>query len=471
MIKLDDIRFQFGLFELTDEDMGGHTLALGSTGSGKSLILRILMQSVLPLIGQGHGYRALVYDAKQDALPIVSKYCEPDVIRTMNPLDERGYSWDLARDCDASVAAMQLSHTLIPKVPSSTPFFEGAARHIGWGVMSSFTLSELDWSFADLLRSFRNLDVCKRILLRHPETSHIVDYYFSGREKLLADIQATLGQTLKEYEAIAASWEEPHRRGKRVSLLRSMSSEQLIILGNVEDCRESIDKINRCIFKTWTDLILSQEDRTSKRFWTFVDELSEAGPLPSIVPLLKKCRSKGGRVVIAAQSIPGLQDSNLYGEHVTKDMLSCVSNRFVGRLECAYTAEYQSMYVGDQEIEQISTSTSSTAQGKTETTSRNRVVQRTVLPSEFMSVPPCGMEHGLVGQFKVRSLPACWDTIDPVTLFNRLLLPYAEGVPHLIPRSIKSQYLLPWTLEQLKSYAPEIIEAKTPIDVIADFNP
>ena len=73
MINLDDLRFQFGLFELTDEDMGGHTLALGSTGSGKSLILRILMQSVLQVVGQGLGYRALVYDAKQDAIPIISK--------------------------------------------------------------------------------------------------------------------------------------------------------------------------------------------------------------------------------------------------------------------------------------------------------------------------------------------------------------------------------------------------------------
>src|SRR5688572_13125469 len=68
-------------------DWGGVTLpasegpnhwgCLGATGSGKTLTLRLLMQSVLPAIGttgtigSGCDTRAMVYDAKQDALPLL----------------------------------------------------------------------------------------------------------------------------------------------------------------------------------------------------------------------------------------------------------------------------------------------------------------------------------------------------------------------------------------------------------------
>ncbi len=69
--------FQWGPFQFTDEDAEAHFLALGTTGSGKTLILRLLQQSVLSYVGQGLGYRGLCYDAKQDMYPILSAYCDP----------------------------------------------------------------------------------------------------------------------------------------------------------------------------------------------------------------------------------------------------------------------------------------------------------------------------------------------------------------------------------------------------------
>ena len=46
-----------------------HFCVVGTTGSGKTITLQLLMQSVLPSLGEsGADRRALIYDAKQDIL-------------------------------------------------------------------------------------------------------------------------------------------------------------------------------------------------------------------------------------------------------------------------------------------------------------------------------------------------------------------------------------------------------------------
>ena len=113
----------WGGMELDDAESTGHYAAVGSPGSGKSVILRLLMQSVLPNVGSGHDTRALVYDAKQDVLSILHAYCEPSLIKTLHPFDKRGVAWDLHRDIREPRVAVEIAFTLIPPQHESQPFF------------------------------------------------------------------------------------------------------------------------------------------------------------------------------------------------------------------------------------------------------------------------------------------------------------------------------------------------------------
>lgn len=76
-----------------------HFLAVGTTGSGKTTILRLLMQGAIPNVGNGD-CRALVYDAKQDMVAILSGMVPMDRIVIMNPFDSRCARWDMAVDLD-----------------------------------------------------------------------------------------------------------------------------------------------------------------------------------------------------------------------------------------------------------------------------------------------------------------------------------------------------------------------------------
>lgn len=447
--------FQWGPFQFTDEDAEAHFLALGTTGSGKTLILRLLQQSVLSYVGQGHGYRGLCYDAKQDMYPILSAYCEPDRIKLLNPFDARGVAWDIAKDVTRSSVAMEIAFTLIPEVSDNSPFFRNAARHSAWGIMCSYMLSGHDWSFADLLRGLRDEEVCQRILQRHHQTEHLIRMYYRD-PKLVNDIFATIASATMLYEPIAASWE---KSSEKIALSDCMENEYIVVLGNSEVSRQTIDRLNAVLFKRWTDLILSQPDGTTKRFWTFVDELSEAGYLAGLPSFLKKARSKGGRCVVACQSIEGLRSDKMYGDKVTPDFLSCFGNRMFTRLECPETAEFCSKYIGDQEIVQTSETKSGTHSKSQSSVSYSKVVQRTVLPSEFMNIPNCGSANGLTAMYKMRSTPACWDTIPADQLFNEWLIPKAPGVEEFIPRDAMAEFLEPWSLEQESQFAPPISQS------------
>src|SRR5262249_20793105 len=65
-------RLFFGGVYLTLEDTKYHFLFIGSTRSGKSMSIRLLMQGTLPSIGQGFGDRAVILDAKLDILGVLA---------------------------------------------------------------------------------------------------------------------------------------------------------------------------------------------------------------------------------------------------------------------------------------------------------------------------------------------------------------------------------------------------------------
>ena len=447
---------------MLEDDISTHTIFLGTTGSGKTLAMRLLQQSVVPLIGTGLGYRGLGYDSKQDAMPILSAII-PDRsrIKNMNPFDSRGVRWDICRDVTRPTEAMEVAHTLMPDVADNNPFFQEAARLCAWGVMSSFALSKLDWTFADLLRGMLKPQTCKRILSRHAETGPVVDLLFQ-QKKLLGDIFATIASKVKLYWAVAAAWATAK---EKLAICDCMNEEYFVVLGNVEVLRSSINCINAVLFKRWCDNILTQPDDTPNRYWTFVDELSEAGHLPGFPSFAKRARSKGGRLAVATQSVQGLRDSKLYGEKVTDDFLSCFGNRMVMRLNCVPTAELMSNFVGDFEDKEVSTTkTRTTGQQSSSSTatSSSLKIKRTLLPSELTNMPITDRNNGLVAFYMTQVTYPCWATIPPHEL-DKLLVPKAKDVANFEPKDASTEYLRPWSKEDALKFAPPIkqsIEAR-----------
>lgn len=440
---------KWGRSPLSEDDKSGHFLAVGATGSGKTLILRTLLQSALSEVGKGKGVHGLVYDAKLDMMPILSSFVDRRLIKNFNPFDERGVAWKIHLDIDTPVKALQLTYNLVPERHShSESFFENAVREHIWAVIVSFNLSGTEWTFADLFRVLSNVRLLKRVIRRHPQTEFVYSMYLT-EPKLSKDIIASIAACCARYRQIAACWE--HAK-ESISIRECIENEYVAILGNYEIARIAMQRINCVLSNCYTDQVLFLPEYNGNTFWVVFDELSEAGYMPHLIPFVKKSRSKGGVLLIAFQALPGLQSDRMYSQHGTDDLLGNISNRFIARIEDTTSARWLSDYIGEQDAEQISRTHSFGKGGSSET--RSKANQKTILPSEFMSIPHCGPRAGLTGLFKLRSTDAFWDRLDANKLFNEVLLPAAKDVPAFIERPSAHQHLEPWTPEEIERYAP-----------------
>jgi hypothetical protein len=262
-------------------------------------------------------------------------------------------------------------------------------------------------------------------------------------------VLATIQSLVLPYEPVAACWE----RAKRKVSIRDWAHEQNVaVLGNSEESREAIDSINRCVFRRAGEVTLALPESKTREIWFFVDELADAGQLDGIRSLAKKGRSKGGRIFIAFQSISGLRDPKLYGQHGTDDLLGQIGNRAIGRLECPETAKWVSDLIGEQEVRKISSSATSSTQGSSYTTSYSQQVQKAVLASQLMDITPCSVEDGLTAYYMVRSVGTFRAHMPGDALFNSDLIPPAADVPEFIPRPPHTQILRGWSRKRAEYF-------------------
>ena len=87
-------------------------------------------------------------------------------------------------------------------------------------------------------------------------------------------------------------------------------------------------------------------------------------------------------------------------------------------------------------------------------TALDDTIVRAVIPSQFMSVPPCNLTAGLSGYFLVRSVGCYHASFSGEEVFTDWLIPVDEDTPDFVPRDVKAQFLRPWTSEQMRVFAP-----------------
>ncbi|MBI5385618.1 MAG: type IV secretion system DNA-binding domain-containing protein [Verrucomicrobia bacterium] len=93
-IDPEKLTFLWGMDPLPFSDTPAHFLDTDGVGSGKTVTLRLLMQSALNPIGLGFNHRAVIYDAKgtmDSVLGGLNLHCPAHIL---NPFDRRGVAWD-----------------------------------------------------------------------------------------------------------------------------------------------------------------------------------------------------------------------------------------------------------------------------------------------------------------------------------------------------------------------------------------
>ncbi len=430
----------------------GHFAIVGATGSGKTIIQRLLLQSALPWIGRGLGHRALIYDAKQDLLNLLAGMKLDCPVCLLHPLDLRSAAWDMARDITAPASALQAATMLIPETKGdANPFFTNAARHLLYGtLLSCITQAPGRWTLRQLLLTVRDKERLKQALGALPQTEALLQYF--EHPATLQNILSTILTCTAPYEILAATWD---RAKQRFSLREWLQKESILVLGNDEQNRAAIDTINRLIFRRVSELILSGPEVTSTvstRTWLFLDEAREAGKLDGLSRLLTQGRSKGAAVVLGFQDIAGLRE--VYGPDLADELVGQCNTKVLLRLNSPATAEWASKIIGSQEVLESRAGSSRHREsarplaGSQGDSLSHGIAQRPlVLPSELLGLPETTAENGLTS-YVVTPLTGPYRMHLSGEWLEKALRPPQTNLPNLVPRPESDQYLRPWTSDE-----------------------
>lgn len=409
-----------------------HLLFAGATGSGKTISQRMLYQTTLaPTIGQNLSHRCLAFDAKGDLHRILFGMGIPrSCVITLNPFDKRSSVWDMAADIPDQATAFELSNILIPDAQEQQPFFRQASRDLLTAVMYSHILSCSEngkrWTLRDVLHPFfqTKTALLEATLAKHFETEDRL-FYFHNRETA-ANVLSTLRVLLSPFQTIAALWEEAEREGEAEQIQLGLQSNprfvsleswardvsgKILILGNSQKLQRTLRLINQVIFKRASQILLSMpevEAGKSRRSWICLDEVRELERLDGLQNLLTQGRSKGVCCVLALQSIEGMRDQNVWGEHVANEIVGqCRNKAFFGVADEA-TAKWIVGHFG--ELERIETSWTNSVtrssrnldliaatKAKVEGESRQLMKRALVLDSQLLDLPPTDDKYGLHG--------------------------------------------------------------------------
>lgn len=445
-----DPGLSLGSLRLPSRAACSHFAIAGATGSGKTLLQRLLMQSALSRIGQGDSHRALLYDAKQDLLPLLAGMDLRAPIHTLHPLDRRAVAWNMAADIKTPAAALQTASLLIPEIKTdNNPFFANAARHLLTGAINALIeQAGAHWTLLHVLLVMRDPVRLGNLLGRSDHTRFLLQYF--EHTGTFQNILSTVLTALAPFDTLAAAWD---RAEKSISLARWMTEESILVLGCDEANRVALEAMNRLIFRRISELVLSRPEVTDpdgygSRTWFFLDEVREAGKLESLSRLLTKGRSKGAAVVLGFQDIAGLQD--VYGKEVANELVGQCATSVMLRLNSPETAAWASKLIGSREVLETRHGHSrsyhsalQTLPGTGSSVSHGLATRPLVLDSEIMGLPPTSFDTGLSAYVVTPWTGAFHEHLSGDWLRQNLRPPEAR-VPNFLPSPAPHQYLRPW---------------------------
>lgn len=435
-----------------------HYCLVGTTRSGKTTLLRILMQDALPPIKTRPNTRALIYDPKHEIHAVLDGLGLLDRTHTFDPFAADSVAWAIHEDVTDERSAEQVAATLVPKEKArdaGESFFSIALRNLVKAVICCYQRSGVDWTLRDLLLGLGDLEVLEELTRRHADTAQSYRNTIQ-RLETSQDIVASIENFRNRYRVIAALWHHASSERPPMSIRRWLTSESIIVLPGPKQEGDPVTVLNQLLFERIVEGILASPEvdedaqETAARSWVIVDELRTAGELTGLEGLLSRSASKGCRIVLGIQAVEGLKDAQ--GENRAEELLGLCHNRAFLRAPSDYTAEWMSRQFSNRVIERAERSVSRSESGTSETFAYRRVEEPHVRAEAFHKLASPEWSDKLEGYFIApgEKQPYYHSSVESARLFggeHPLILRKGKAERSLRPSS--QQILRSWELDDL----------------------
>ncbi|HKV64548.1 MAG TPA: type IV secretion system DNA-binding domain-containing protein [Candidatus Acidoferrum sp.] len=333
-----------------------HILLMGDTGTGKSTLIRRIMQQI-----EERGETAIVYDPALDYTPEFYRPERGDAV--LNPLDQRMPYWSPGDELRHPAEALTLATSLFPDRRNENQFFVEGPRKI----------------FAHLL-TFRPTPEQMAWWMCHEEE---IDQRVKGTQyAAMIDKQAPAQRSgvLASLNMVADCLKllpsENEANGRWSAAEWSKQRKGWVFLTSTSETRERLLPLTSLWLDTLVLRLMNQGQTSARKVWFVLDELATLQRLPQLHTAVTENRKSNNPVVLGFQGRSQLETR--YG-HEAEAMLSQPATKIFLRTSEPHAAKWISDTIGRIEIERLRESRSSGQMGgKRNTTSYNN--ERDVVP-------------------------------------------------------------------------------------------
>ena len=324
------------------EDEIKHFKFMGTTGTGKSTVMRELLDGALH-----RGDRAVIADPDGGYLSRFYDSTRGDAI--LNPFDTRSAKWDLFAELRNAYDVDELAQAFIPD-RGSDPTWSNFARTLFSAITSQAQVANI----RDVGELYRLLVAAPKEELRVLVTgTPAAPFLEEGSDKLFQGARSTVTAAVKSLDFVrrqtgkSFSVREWIKTGKGVLFL-PYQADQIAAL--------------KAVISIWMRLAIFQTMSLGEgdhRLWFAVDELDALGAINGLPDALTRLRKFGGRCVIGLQSIA--QASTNYGMGPAQSIIENCGNTLILRCSASEgggTAKYASKLIGEREVVRLARSVS-----------------------------------------------------------------------------------------------------------------
>ena len=345
-----------------------HLLLTGSTGTGKSLALQALAETIRDRVED----RAVVVDPGGELLARFWR-CGDTIL---NPLDARSVAWSPLAEMRGTADADRLAKSLLPDTDGQdAQQWQLYAQGLTAAVLQRLMERHGTATNADLVHFLtvaRSEDL--EALVRGLPAQTLFD---SGAVKMLGSVRAIIGAYCAPYRLLP-----PDAGADAWSLRRWVEGGSGWLWIPV---RADLATALRPLIAAWigeaVSAALALPPDRDRRLWLLLDELAALGRVQSLADALTQGRKFGLCAVAGLQTVAQLREA--YGLPGAQTLLSCFSSQLILRASDPETADWCSRLLGDQQLSRRVKNEGSGAGGSHSGESEQISIERVVLASEI----------------------------------------------------------------------------------------
>ena len=342
-----------------------HIQIMGDTGTGKSTILKQLLQQI-----SNRGEVAIVYDPAGEFTETFYKESRGDWI--LNPLDKRSPYWTPSSELRNPAEARTIAASMYqPREDKRGEFFTDTPQKIFAHLLKYKPTPE------ELVHWMSN----EKEIDRRLQDTELANFAPKNAPQQRAGVLASLGLVADSLRLLP-SREEAHEREWSATEWAD-KREGWLFLTSTEAEQEAL----RPLHSLWIDLLvlrlLTKPKPGQKKVWLVIDELASLQRLPQFHTALTKGRKSDNPIVFGYQGKAQLE--TIYG-HLAEVMLSQPTTKFILRTAEPNAAKWAAEMIGEVEIERVrETVADGKRQGKSFTLDRQ--IEPLVMRSEVEGLP------------------------------------------------------------------------------------